>query len=187
MGKTPVHLSASDDYRAVVRHIHVLPHFDRLQLALLINIPYGTVSRIITELFNEGYIERLYHLWNKKPVYEKREWSKKLPQSNGDMRVKGKINWAYTDKDVARQQVYCCSSRWNEFLQRWNHFLKKGEDTWQAGQRTASSSKRKTTRRTKRGRASPGKTKKGTSRSSSRRGSSSVTVIVNSSSSASTR
>lgn len=188
MGKTPVHLSAGDDYKAVIRHIHVLPHFDRLQLALLINIPYGTASRIVTELFNEGYIEKLYHHWEKKKVYEKREWNKGLPRKNAEMRVKGKINWAYTDKDVARQQMYRCSSKWSEFLKRWNHFLKTGEDTWQAtGRRTASSSRGKTRKARGRTQVRRGKTTKAGSRSRSTRASSSVTVTVKSTTSASSR
>lgn len=187
MGSTPVHLSNSDDYKAVIRHIHVMTIFDRTQLALLINIPYGTVSRIMTELSNEGYIEKVYHLWERKKVYEKREWSKALPQANHEMRVKGKINWAYTDSNVARQQTYSVSAKWGQFLKRWNHFLKTGEDTWQGAPATASSSKRKPTPRTKRKRASPGRARKGTSRSASTRESPSVTVTVKTSSSVSTR
>lgn len=187
MGSTPVHLSSSDDYKAVIRHVHVMAIFDRLQLALLINIPYGTVSRILTELFNEGYIERVYHMWNRKKVYEKRAWSRALPSANNEMRVKGKVNWAYTDSTSARQQTYSVTPKWSQFLKRWNHFLKTGEDTWQEVPATASSSKRKPTPRTKRKRASPGRARKGTSRSASTRESPSVTVTVKTSSSVSTR
>ena len=171
MGATPLRLSASADFRAVIRCIHVMSHFDRLGLALILNIPYGTTSRILTTLHNEGYIEKLYHTWESKKVFEKKGYSKGLPEANHDMCLKGKTNWAYTKKRVAHQQMYRVSSKWSEFLKRWNHFLAKGEDTWQVGQRTTSSSQRKTTRRTKRTSERAGKTNKGGSRSRSGRGS----------------
>jgi DNA-binding PadR family transcriptional regulator len=188
MGATPLRLSASANFRAVIRHVHMMSHFDRLGLALMINIPYGTVSRILTMLYNEGYIEKVYHLWNKKKIYEKQGYSKGLPEANHDMRVNGKTNWSYTDKDTAHQQLYRVSPKWDEFLRRWNHFLEKGEDTWQVrSQRTASSSRKKATRRAKRKSGSAGKTPKGGSRSSSAQGQSSVTVTVTTTTSASTR
>lgn len=189
MGATPLRLSASADFRAVIRHVHVMSLFDRLGLALTINIPYGTVSRILTMLCNEGYIEKVFHLWDKKKIYEKKGYSKALPEANHDMRVNGRVNWSYTDKRVVHQQLYRATEKWREeFIPRWNHFLEKGEDTWQVySQRTASSSRKKGTPKTKRRSAQRGKTHKGGSQSSSAQGSSSVTVTVTTTTSASTR
>jgi hypothetical protein len=96
----------------------------------MINAPYGTVSRIVAELANEGYIEKLYHQATQrgKKIYEKQEWHQAVPRLNSEMRVKGKINWCYSDSPVSRQQIYITTDRWKSLIQRWNTFLAKGID-----------------------------------------------------------
>lgn len=45
--------------RRVVEAITVLGKFDRIQLSILLDMPYGTVSANIVHLMNGGYVEEL--------------------------------------------------------------------------------------------------------------------------------
>jgi hypothetical protein len=54
---TPVHFSEGDTYRRVVNYLQVHHTFNRIQIAIATGVKFGTVSRILAEMANEGYLE----------------------------------------------------------------------------------------------------------------------------------
>ena len=48
--------STSQQDLKVLRAIHMLDTFDRITVANVLDIPFGTVSRVVSQLMNSGYV-----------------------------------------------------------------------------------------------------------------------------------
>ena len=110
--KTPLHIHVSSQWRMLVRSLQVLPVFDRIQLGVITGIPFGSVSRIVSELENEGYIEPV--LQSGKPV--KAVYSDGQLKRNPDLRGKT-LNYGKGNERGARQ--YTKAKSFSEFITRW--------------------------------------------------------------------
>jgi hypothetical protein len=109
---TRIHMSSSEDYKAVIRAIHMLPRFDRILLSALYKIPFGTVSRILAELSNEGFVRK---------TQENAVYSEMWLKRNRDL-MGHRMNYG-TGGSGQRASVVCIKSQsWPVFLTRWNTF-----------------------------------------------------------------
>lgn len=111
----------------MVRCICALTRFDRLGVALITRQPYGTVSRVLSELANEGYIETT----GERETYDKWE-VRKNPDfyydgveagMNGKPRKRKKLIWPYGKKGGSYRFTKCAvlwkTTKWAEFMVRW--------------------------------------------------------------------
>lgn len=123
--KTPVKLSGTDDYKAVIRYIHLHTDVDRLGLSFVTGLPFGTVSRIISTLANEGYLAK--HI-GARMVYDRRYVDHELFMI--DTPDKGRhLNWNYGNAQRrGRATGYTKSIYWDQFMKRYSRFLKTGKD-----------------------------------------------------------
>lgn len=112
-GLEPVRLSLTKDYRALVKALQVLPEFDRIGLAVLVDAPFGTVSRVLSELENENYIE---------PTGNKVVYTRADLVSNPDLQ-EHRLNYASGKKPTASSVSYRKSGKWPLFIKRWADFL----------------------------------------------------------------
>lgn len=125
MGKTPVKMSSSEDYQKIIRFIHLHGGgVNRLGVSICMGVPFGTSSRIISELVNEGYL---------RPAPLPRHVISRASINYELFRIntadKGKhLNWNYGSAPVGRARVYMHSMRWVEFMQRYDRFLRTGKD-----------------------------------------------------------
>lgn len=111
---TRVHMSSNEDYKAVIRFIHLMPQFNRIEIAAIFKIPFGTVSRILAELTNEGFIEK---------TEEQTMYSEMWIKRNRDL-FDHRMNYG-SGKSGQRASVICIKSKtWPVFLSRWNTFLR---------------------------------------------------------------
>jgi len=53
------HKTKSPQTETMLRVMHVLNEFDRIGLAMLAGVPFGSAARAISELANSGYIQPL--------------------------------------------------------------------------------------------------------------------------------
>jgi hypothetical protein len=112
-GSTPLRFSGTNTESPIIRHMQALPVFDRTLLTIMTLRAYGTVSRIVSELFNEGYLEEVKDAG--KPV--KAEYNQAALRRNPDL--KGvKLNYG-KGKNIIKSAQYRKSSRWSELMTRW--------------------------------------------------------------------
>ena len=117
-GATPVHMSASPEYRAIVRAIHTLDKVDRLGLAFLTGIPYGSASRIISELCNEGYLTAITE-------YKETHTRSRFRYPMFTWGAGKKYIWTYSHANESSSQIYVRSVTWPWFMSTYEKFLKK--------------------------------------------------------------
>ena len=121
--KTPVKLSKTEPYRAVVRYLHLHKTIDRLGLGFVLGQPFGSVSRVISTLCNEGYLERN----PPRMVYSRAFMNYEVFCVDTD--DKGHhLNWNYGTSPQGRATVYQKTDRWGQFMRRYDRFLKTGKD-----------------------------------------------------------
>ena len=111
-GKTPVHFSSADYYKFTVRAIQLLPVFDRLQIAALGKVSYGSVSRIISEMCNEGYLE---------VAGTKSSYNISKLKNNADFNG---YTFSYSNSNVRSPTQYRKTKLFSKFVSRWSSFLR---------------------------------------------------------------
>ena len=112
VGKTPLRLSGSDPESKIVRAMQVLPVFDRTQLTVIAAEPYGSVSRVLAQLKNEGYVEEVLDAEEKIRSSYNQASLKRNPDLKGV-----KLNYGKGNNLIAAQQ-YKKSQKWTEFMTR---------------------------------------------------------------------
>jgi hypothetical protein len=126
MGKTSIHMSYSPYYRRIIRAMHIMRAFDRTLISLLYKIPYGSVSRVFSELENENYIQKL-HVGDLpgQRIFGKSKYSSKQIKLNDDLK-KCKLNYGSHNEptSIMYEKTPLWESHW---LERWNDFLAGGE------------------------------------------------------------
>jgi len=121
--KTPVKLSPTEDYRAVIRYIHLHTDVDRLGLGFSTGLPFGTCSRIVSTLVNEGYLAKV----GARMCYDHSLVNFELFKI--DTPDKGHhLNWNYGSALRGRATSYVKSIYWYQFMKRYDRFLKTGKD-----------------------------------------------------------
>jgi hypothetical protein len=118
-GTTPITFSADPGYRRVVKAMQVLRYFDRIQLGVLCDVPFGTASRILTTFENEGYVVPTGG--------DKREYTRAELEANPDLLG---VRFNYNDRSGKESPETCKSEvmqkvdkRWPELMRRWADFL----------------------------------------------------------------
>ena len=112
-GHTPLKFSGTNTESPIVRAMQVLHVFDRTQLTTLTLRAYGTVSRLLSELYNEGYLEEVHDTGKQT----------KAPYNQAELRrnpdLKGvKLNYS-KGHNVIHSAQYRKSSTWPEVMTRW--------------------------------------------------------------------
>lgn len=113
-GKTPVHLSYSTSYRNIIRTIHMLDQFDRIQVAAIHKVPFGTASRVFSELENERYI---------KSIRNNRYYIPSHLRRNEDLKDH-RFNYSNSANGMIKSVICVKTERWDHFVKRWSRFLK---------------------------------------------------------------
>ena len=113
-GLTAVHFSDSEYYRGVIRMMQVSGEFDRIQVAVFGKYKFGSVSRVFSELENEGYI---------RATGAKGRYSTMELKRNPDLRG-FRINYASGRSGFRTSVTYKKTARWSELMTRWHAFLK---------------------------------------------------------------
>ena len=108
-----VHMQNSEQYQAVIRAIHVLPQVDRLGLSLILGMPFGTVSRIISELLNEKYL-RVVALAG---YYDRKNFKGKIFQYDG------KQLWNYGKSQTSKSVCLAKTRQWGKFMKKYEEYL----------------------------------------------------------------
>lgn len=133
-GSTPVKMYSTTYFRALVKILQVLPEFDRVMVNLLINasVPptaeknlceYGAVSRVFSQLENEGYIE---------PTGRKNSYSDGELKRNPDL--KGFV-LNYGSGNLRGGAAYRKTAKWSEFVTRWRGYIVGAEKEALLGKR----------------------------------------------------
>ena len=108
-------------FKYVVRAVDAIDEFDRIQLKIIAGpeqqIAFGTISRILSQMQNEGYIGR---------TGLKRTYSKRALRRNPDL-VGLKFN--YSRSDDTSSVILTKTGKWTEFMERWREFLSAGDQT----------------------------------------------------------
>jgi hypothetical protein len=110
-GKTkPVH-SKADYYRFLMRALQVLKTFDRVGLAIMGNVAFGSVSRVISTLENVGAISKVGTA-----IYKRSELAK-----NRDVHTI--LNYSDMEVEDVKSVSYQKTSIWPAVLKEWDGFL----------------------------------------------------------------
>jgi hypothetical protein len=122
--KTHVHLQDSEDYRLVVRMVHVLPTVDRLGIGLVTGVPFGTVSRIISELDTDGYITSPGSQVDLRLRYEAADTK---PYKLFEVTTKNgtRHNWNYGNCERSTSTIYGKTDKWPLFMRAYDRFLRR--------------------------------------------------------------
>lgn len=128
-----LHLHNTEEFRALIRLLSIFPIFDRLGLALALRQPFGTVSRVISELENEGYILPI----DQTVTYFVKDYIDSPDFYYTDRGGRKRMIWHYTSSKAkapdpipkrgakATSLCYVRSEKWRrEFVDRWNLFIK---------------------------------------------------------------
>lgn len=111
-----VELSNALYFRLVVRMFQTNRLVDRMMLVIASKLPYGSFSRVVTQMEQGGFIRRKRGVRNSYDVVE-------LKESNPDL---AGIRLNYGHSRISRPQVYETTMLFDtEFLPAWTAFLKE--------------------------------------------------------------
>lgn len=118
MGNSPLVFSDAEYFKGTIRAIQALNLFDRVTIAVILKVPFGSVSRVISQLENEGYIVPASH----------KSFSWKMVRQNPDLNG-FRLNYSKKDGKVPTSGeltsvTYHKSGTWDDLMKRWSHFLK---------------------------------------------------------------
>lgn len=107
--------STSKQDLKVLRAIHMMDLFDRITIANTIDVPFGTVSRVISQLMNSGYVWPL----NKSRVFTIDELNQ-FPWARDHAH-----NYDDSDNDTISSALYEKTAHWPKLMQELTKVLKK--------------------------------------------------------------
>lgn len=111
-----VMMSNAEYFRVVVRTFQLQQDVDRMMLVIATRLPYGSFSRVITQLEQGGYIRRI-------PGMRRTYDTKALRESNPDL---ANVRLSYGTNRYCKPQVYKVTPLFkSEFLPAWSAFLEE--------------------------------------------------------------